>query len=258
VIWNPLFPPILVFAALVAMQLILGRTAYRYETLSSALLYCAYGLLCFVVVQCLRRTSQVKMLATIFPAYGFAVALFALIQSMSSSDKLYWLRTPRSGGWIYGPYVNHNHYAGLTEMLAPIPLVFALTRNAHGPRRTIAAIAAAVMAGTIFLYLSVDGSRRDVLSYGKTTTRQIRWTRPKPLPLSHRLGKRLSRKGSSLPKAVQIFTTPELGFGNIFIHKAKSLRNNLLASVACVMKWPYSCFRSHYKSAGPPLCCVEI
>jgi hypothetical protein len=43
VVWNPLFPPILIFAALVALQVVTGRTAYRYETLSNALLYCAYG-----------------------------------------------------------------------------------------------------------------------------------------------------------------------------------------------------------------------
>jgi hypothetical protein len=103
----------------------------------------------------------VKGLAVLLPAYGFAVAMFALIQSMSSTDKLYWLRTPTFGGWIYGPYVNHNHYAGLMEMLAPIPLVFALTRNAHGPRRTLAALAAAIMASTIFL----SGSRGGMVAF---------------------------------------------------------------------------------------------
>jgi O-antigen ligase len=87
--------------------------------------------------------------------------MFALIQNMSSTDKLYWLRTPRSGGWIYGPYVNHNHYAGLMEMLAPIPLIFALTPNARGPRRTLAAVAAALMAGTIFL----SGSRGGMVAF---------------------------------------------------------------------------------------------
>src|SRR5437667_56378 len=96
-----------------------------------------------------------------FSAYGFAVVSFALVQSMSSSGKLYWLRTPRSGGWIYGPYVNHNHYAGLMEMLAPVPLVFALSRYAHGPRRTMAAIAAAIMASTIFL----SGSRGGMVAF---------------------------------------------------------------------------------------------
>src|SRR4029077_7751905 len=151
VVWNPLFPPILIFAALVVLQVVTGRTAYRYETSSSALLYCAYGLLCFLAVQCLRRTSQVKTLAIVVPVYGFAVAMFALIQSMSSNNKLYWLRMPRSGGWIYGPYVNHAHDSCLMEMRAPFALVFALIRNARGPLRSLATIAAATMTGTIFL-----------------------------------------------------------------------------------------------------------
>ncbi len=158
---SPLFAPTLSFMALVALQLLGGHTAYRYQTFRSALLYVAYGALAFVVVQSLRRTSQVKSLTILFSIYGFAVAAFALVQSMSSSGKLYWLRTPRSGGWIYGPYVNHNHYAGLMEMLAPIPLVFALSRYAHGPRRTMAAIAAAVMASTIFL----SGSRGGMVAF---------------------------------------------------------------------------------------------
>jgi len=158
---SPLFAPMLSFMALVGLQLLGGHTAYRYQTFRSALLYVAYGALAFVVVQSLRRTSQVKFLTVLFSAYGFAVASFALVQSMSSSGKLYWLRTPRSGGWIYGPYVNHNHYAGLMEMLAPIPMVFALSRYAHGPRRTMAAIAAAVMASTIFL----SGSRGGMVAF---------------------------------------------------------------------------------------------
>jgi O-antigen ligase len=159
-VWNPLFFPMLFFAALVALQLAAGRTAYRYETISHALLYCAYGLLCFLAVQCLRRTSQLKTLTIVISTYGVGVAIFAIVQSMSSNGKLYWLRTPRSGGWIYGPYVNHNHYAGLMEMLAPIPLVVALTDGARGTHRIMAAIAAALMGGTIFL----SGSRGGMLA----------------------------------------------------------------------------------------------
>ena len=59
---NPLFAPMLVFALLIGLQLATGRTAYRYETFSTGLLYCAYGMLCFLVVQVLRRTSQVQAL----------------------------------------------------------------------------------------------------------------------------------------------------------------------------------------------------
>lgn len=158
---SPLFAPVLVFGFLIGLQLATGRTAYRYETFSSALLYCAYGMLCFLVVQILRRTSQVETLTVGFSAYGFLLAAFALLQNLSATSKLYWVRTPRMGGWIYGPYVNHNHYAGLMEMLVPIPLVFSLTRGARGPRKIMAGLAAALMAGTIFL----SGSRGGMLAF---------------------------------------------------------------------------------------------
>ncbi len=158
---NPLFAPMLAFAFLVGLQLVTGRTAYRYETLSAALLYCAYGVLCFLVIQVLRRTAQVQALAATFSGYGFLLASFALLQGLSSTTRLYWIRTPRFGGWIYGPYVNHNHYAGLMEMLVPVPLVFSLTRGARGSRKIMAGIAAAVMASTIFL----SGSRGGMVAF---------------------------------------------------------------------------------------------
>jgi O-antigen ligase len=157
---NPLFAPMLAFALLVSMQVATGHTAYRYETISTALLYCAYGMLCFLLIQTMRHTAHVQAATGMLTVYGFGLASFALIQGLSSTSKLYWIRTPRFGGWIYGPYVNHNHYAGLMEMLAPIPLIFALTRGAAGPRRTMAAVAAALMAGTIFL----SGSRGGMLA----------------------------------------------------------------------------------------------
>jgi len=158
---NPILAPMLVFAVLIGLQLATGRTAYRYATFSDGLLYCAYGMFCFLVVQILRRTSQVKALTITFSVYGFLLASFALLQDLSSTTRLYWIRTPRMGGWIFGPYVNHNHYAGLMEMLVPIPLVFSLTRGARGPRKIMAGMAAAFMACTIFL----SGSRGGMLAF---------------------------------------------------------------------------------------------
>jgi O-antigen ligase len=157
--WNPLFLPMGVFGLLIISQLAFG-SAYWHDTESKALLYLCYGLLCFLAGQALLRGSQARSLAVIFSAYGAALAAFALIYSLSSNDKLYWIRQPRNGGWIYGPYVNHNHYAGLIEMLVPIPLVLALTRLASPRTRSAAAVAAALMVGTIFL----SGSRGGMLA----------------------------------------------------------------------------------------------
>jgi O-antigen ligase len=161
IVRSPLFSPMVFFGGLIVWQLVGGRTAYRASTFSFALLYCAYGLQCFLMVQCLRKRSQVKILAWVFSGYGFVLASFALLQGITSNGKLYWFRAAQSGGWIYGPYVNHNHYAGLMEMLVPIPLLVSLNETIPAPRRTLAAFAAALMASTIFL----SGSRGGMVAF---------------------------------------------------------------------------------------------
>jgi O-antigen ligase len=124
------------------------------------MLYCAYGMICFLSSQVLLRTSQARKIGVILSIFGFVVASLALIQGIAPNGKLYWIRQPRLAGWLYGPYVNHNHYAGLMELLIPIPLVISLTRLAHEKERIAAGIAAAVMTGTVFL----SGSRGGMLA----------------------------------------------------------------------------------------------
>jgi O-antigen ligase len=158
---SPLFVPMAVFGTLIVLQILGGRTAYRYQTIHQAMLYCGYGLLCFLVMQCLRKTSQVNFLAYAATIYGFGLAVFAIFQSVSSAGQLYWLVTPSSGGWIYGPYVNHNHYAGLMEMLVPVPMVAGLTHLLHKKQKMLALGAAAIMASTIFL----SGSRGGMIAF---------------------------------------------------------------------------------------------
>src|SRR5271155_3407046 len=158
--WNPLFLPMAAFGLLVGLQLVLRRSAYSHDTASLALLYLSYAILCFLAGQALLRGSQARTLAMVFSLYGAALAGFSLIHAISSNGKLYWIRQPRMGGWIYGPYVNHNHYAGLMEMLVPIPLVLSLTRLASSRTRAAAAAASAVRVGIICL----SGSRGGILA----------------------------------------------------------------------------------------------
>ena len=155
IVWNPLFLPMAAFGTLILLQIVFNVTAYRHDTVVNARLYIAYAILCFLATQTLLRSAQARKLAFIFCIYASAIAVFALLQGISSNGKLYWVRTPRMGGWIYGPYVNHNHYAGLMELLIPIPLVLCLTKMVESRERIAAAAAAALMAGTIFL----SGSR---------------------------------------------------------------------------------------------------
>jgi len=161
IVGNAVFPVMLAFGALIIFQIVWKQTAYRAATVSAFLLLCSYGLLCFLVVQCLRRTWHVQAAATAFSTYGLVLATFSLIQGLAPNGKLYWIRTPKFGGWIYGPYVNHNHYAGLMEMLFPIPLVIFLSPGVQRLHKAMAGIASAVMVSTIFLC----GSRGGMLAF---------------------------------------------------------------------------------------------
>ncbi len=157
---NALFSPMLVFGALVGIQLAGGISSYRYITWTSALLFASCGILCFLLTQVLRRPQDITRFGIVIAAYGFVLAFFAVIQDLSSNGRIYWLRLPREGGWIYGSYVNHNHYAGLMEMLFPIPLAMCLSRRMERGPKVVLGVAAAFMASTIVL----SGSRGGVVA----------------------------------------------------------------------------------------------
>jgi len=154
---NALYRPMAAFFALLLVQWVVGTTAYRQATFAHLLLYAAYGMLVFVVTQTLRRSSQFELLANSLTVYGAVVASFAVLQGLAPNGKLYWLLHSEQGGAIYGPYVNHNHYAGLMEMLTPFPLVLAASRFTNGGRKIVVAAVAALMAGSIFLSDSRGG-----------------------------------------------------------------------------------------------------
>ena len=158
---HVLYRPMAAFFALGIVQWLTGITAYRIETYTHLLLYAAYGMLVFVVTQTLRRSSQFELMAKLFTAYGGLIAIFAILQGMAPNGKIYWIFGLQQGGFIYGPYVNHNHYAGLMEMLLPFPLVLAATPMTNGNRKIIAGAVAALMAASIFL----SGSRGGMLAF---------------------------------------------------------------------------------------------
>ena len=172
--WNPLFLPMAAFGLLILLQIAFGLTAYRHDTISGALLYCPYAMLCFLAAQTLLRASQARQIAVMLGFYGFVIAAFALLQGVAPNGKIYWIRHLSMGGAIYGPYVNHNHYAGLMELLLPVPLVLSFSRLLEQKDRMAAGIAAAIMAATIFLSASRGGMIAVVVELAVLTVLVIR------------------------------------------------------------------------------------
>jgi O-antigen ligase len=78
-----------------------------------------------------QHPSRWRRLGAIVTVYSFLLALFSLLQFFSSHGLIYW--KVKTDGWVFGPYVNHNHYAGLMEMLIPVSVTYALSRRKkHG------------------------------------------------------------------------------------------------------------------------------
>jgi hypothetical protein len=71
---NPLSVPVFLFAGLVAIQLLLHRTAYWYVTWQKALLWAAYAMLGFLTAQCFRDRVSLKRLSIFLGVFGYLVA----------------------------------------------------------------------------------------------------------------------------------------------------------------------------------------
>jgi O-antigen ligase len=156
--WSPLYLPMFTFGLLIAFQITFNLTAYRYATLLAGLQYLAFCALLFVAMQITGDERSAKIVLSGLGLFGVALAGFAICQDLSSNGKLYWLRMPSQGGSIFGPYVNHNHYAGLMEMLAPLLLVLSLGRLLRGAARALAGFATVLMAASIVLSRSRAGT----------------------------------------------------------------------------------------------------
>ena len=149
-------PPFL-FACLVIGQIMLGGSAYRHGTITQFLNYVAYGLIFLVATDLFRNEREVRALCLTLSILGFALAFLGSLQEFTSPDKLYWVRTPRQGGPIFGPYVNRNHYAGVMELLFPFAALGSLKAGPSASKRVLLGFAALLMIATVFLCGSRGG-----------------------------------------------------------------------------------------------------
>jgi O-antigen ligase len=158
---NPLYLPALLFLGLILAQIVLRRSAYGYVTKYEALKYVSYGIVLLVAAECVRDENARKVFALVMIVFGALYAFFALAQELTPNGKIFWVHSPQFHGSIYGSYVNHDHYAGLLEMLVPIPLVLSMGHLFKGGKRALVGFCAVLMASTIFL----SGSRGGMIAF---------------------------------------------------------------------------------------------
>jgi O-antigen ligase len=103
--------------------------------------------------------DRLSSLAHFTVIYGLAMALFALMQHFTWNGKFFWLR-PTDVATVtnpFGPFVNHNHFAGYMELLIPIPIALIITRAVTTELRILFGFAAIMMGVAAALSLSRGG-----------------------------------------------------------------------------------------------------
>jgi len=192
ILWSPLYVPAALFLLLAAVQYA-GRLTFDPMATREALVKLAAGFIFFFLAAqlfaaprpsirdhsaiprlqppasgptldlgpwTLDRAGPTLDLGPWTSVYAFALGLFAILQFFTSRGLIYWTIKPRWGGWVVGPYVNHNHYAGLMEMLIPLAAMYALSRPVERARRVLLGFAVAVPIASLLL----SGSRGGFLA----------------------------------------------------------------------------------------------
>src|ERR1044072_4222583 len=105
----------------------------------------------------LTTRKQMSAIATFLTFFGLAIAVFALVQHFTWNGRFYWLRRNTVSTSPFGPFVNHNHFAGYMEMLIPIPVALVVTRAVRGEMRLLYGFAAMMMGVATVVSLSRGG-----------------------------------------------------------------------------------------------------
>jgi O-antigen ligase len=148
--------------ALAVLQCFVLPTADLGSTQEAAVKLAAGVLVLFLAVNLFSEASPQtwNALGWIIAVYTFAIAVFAIVQGFSSPDRVYWTIKPRWGGYIFGPYISHNLYAGLMELLIPISAGFFLGMRPEQSERYLAGFATVIGVTSVIL----SGSRGGIVA----------------------------------------------------------------------------------------------
>jgi len=133
------------------LQLLLGTTVYRFDTLQAALYWTAALVLAFVGFQALQADRVRAWFLRLLLYFGFAVSVLAATQYFTSGGRIFWI-FPSGYPDALGPFVYRNNYAAFIELVLPVALVTAMRER----RRTLTFC---LMAGVMYASVIASASR---------------------------------------------------------------------------------------------------
>ena len=159
--WNPLVWPLIALLALGGAQLALHTTQYAFLTRVALLELGAYTILFYLCTQAFRERRDLMRLTWFLMALCFGASLFGIAQHFTSEGTIYWSRKLTSGGEVFGPYVNRNHFAGFVELTLPFGLALMMFRGLRRDMFPLATLLTVVPIGALLL----SGSRAGIIGF---------------------------------------------------------------------------------------------
>lgn len=107
-------------------------------------------------------TRRLRTLVRTITIFGFLLAMFGMMQSLTSDGtRVYWFRQ-LSQSTAFGPFINRHHFAGYMELAIAIPLGLVFTGGVEKHERFLYGFAAMLMG----VALLMTNSRGGVISLG--------------------------------------------------------------------------------------------
>jgi len=119
---------------------------------------CTLLLASLLVANLFHSRYRLLLLRNFLIGFGLIYSIFAIINHFTWNGRYFWLIEPTmTSSHPFGSFVNHNHFAGLVEMLAPLPLALVLTRTVRNELALINGFSAAILSVATVLSLSRGG-----------------------------------------------------------------------------------------------------
>lgn len=150
--------PLLALWLLACAQIFLpGRSFDLQATKESAVKLFALLVYFSAAAHLFRTAQRRRALWVTLTILGASVALFAIAQKLTYNGRLYWLRPVSPYVAPFGPFANYNHFAGMMELLLPLPFAQAIFARSETGQRAMCLFAVVVMAAALFYSLSRGG-----------------------------------------------------------------------------------------------------
>jgi O-antigen ligase len=160
--FSPVFWPVLAIVLFGLLQYLAPISVYPYLTKLELLRWTTYLLVIFLASQAFQTPRNWGHFTWFLVWFGFAVAVFGILQDLTFNGKLYWFRELRFGGFPYGPFVNRNHFAGFMELVIPVGLATLAVKGVRKQQLPLIAFCTALPVGALVL----SASRGGVVAFG--------------------------------------------------------------------------------------------